>query len=126
MVGTETRSNQYTGLSTREWGYFPDRGQRISYEYNSGLITGAPTASTYGSSLVKHTVSKTNTLSNTLSGFATAAYSLRNRYIVNANVRADASNRFGQYTNNRFLPVWSIAGRWRLSEEAWLRDNPFS
>ncbi|WP_437920356.1 SusC/RagA family TonB-linked outer membrane protein [Sphingobacterium sp. LRF_L2] len=118
MVGFELRSNKYDGFSAKEWGYFPRRGKSISYEYNASSTT--TTSSAYGSSLGKHTAALQDNLSNNLSAFATFAYSYDRRYIINANLRTDASNRFGQYTNNRFLPVWSIAGRWALHEESFL------
>ncbi|WP_442587527.1 SusC/RagA family TonB-linked outer membrane protein [Pedobacter sp. AW31-3R] len=128
MAGIETRSNQYDGFYSREWGYFPGRGKSISYEYNPSSTSTTLTGSTYGSSLGKHNASLRDNLSNNLSLFSTFAYSYDRRYIINANIRTDASNRFGQFTNNRFLPVWSIAGRWALHEEkafrklGWLSD----
>ena len=42
---------------------------------------------------------------NFFSIFATLAYSLKNRYVFNFNVRNDASNRFGQDVNKRFDPL---------------------
>jgi TonB-linked SusC/RagA family outer membrane protein len=128
MVGMEVRSNQYDGFSAKEWGYFPKRGKSISYEYNASSTSTSLAGATYGSSLTKHDAALRDNLSNNLSVFGTVAYSYDRRYILNANVRTDASNRFGQYTNNRFLPVWSLAGRWAIHEENlfqsidWLSD----
>ncbi|MFD2966534.1 SusC/RagA family TonB-linked outer membrane protein [Sphingobacterium bambusae] len=123
MAGFELRSNQYDGFSTTEWGYFPKRGRSISYEYNPSSTSTSLSGSSYGASLAKHNAALQDNLSNNLSAFATFAYSYDRRYILNANARTDASNRFGQYTNNRFLPVWSIAGRWAMHEESWLREQ---
>lgn len=119
MVGYEVRSVKNDGFNTEEWGYFPDRGLGISYEYDTN--TSGSTSLSGNSSLEKHTAKLSNTLSNTLSGFATLVYAYRNRYVLNANIRMDASNRFGQYTNNKALPVWSVAGRWSVSEEPWFK-----
>lgn len=118
MIGYEANSNQYDGLSDVEYGYYPDRGMAISYEYDkesagSGVLNN--------SSLDKHNVSRKNSKSNTVSAYATFVYALKNRYIFNANLRGDASNRFGQYTNHKFLPVWSMAARWKVNDEAWFR-----
>ena len=44
---------------------------------------------------------------NYLSIFATLAYSLKNRYVVNANIRNDASNRFGQDANHRICLLYT-------------------
>lgn len=120
MLGYEVRSVKNDGFNTEEWGYFPDRGLGISYEYDTN--TSGSTALSGNSSLEKHMAKITNTLSNTVSGFATLVYAYRNRYVLNANVRMDASNRFGQYTNNKALPVWSVAGRWSVSEEPWFKQ----
>lgn len=118
--GFEMRSVEYVGFDSEEWGYFPDRGEGVSYEYD-GNTAGANWPYGKQSSLDKHKVKNVNTLSNSLSLYATVAYGYRNRYIFNANVRSDASNRFGQYTNNRFMPIWSLAGRWSISQEEWLK-----
>lgn len=117
MLGYEARSTQYEGLKEQEYGYSPNRGNKVNHEYNNH-VSGS--TDIYTSSLDKHHATITNTLSNTLSGFATLSYSYKGKYILNGNVRMDASNRFGQYTNNRFLPIWSLAGRWNIAEEDWM------
>lgn len=116
MAGFEARSLTYNGLKEQEYGYFPDRGNKVSYEYNNDYSGSTD----WHSSLDKHTASIVSQLNNTISEFATFVYSYRNRYILNANLRMDASNRFGQYTNHKFLPVWSLAGRWNVAEEGFL------
>lgn len=118
MAGFEARSLTYNGLKEQEYGYFPDRGNKVSYEYNNDYSGSTD----WHSSLDKHTASIVSQLNNTISEFATFVYSYRNRYILNANLRMDASNRFGQYTNHKFLPVWSLAGRWNVAEEGFLPE----
>ena len=66
---------------------------------------------------------KTNTTNNFFSVFATLAYSFMNRYVVNANIRNDASNRFGQDTNHRFDPTYSVGFSWRASEEKFIQEH---
>ena len=71
MIGYEANSNQYDGLSDVEYGYYPDRGMAISYEYDkesagSGVLNN--------SSLDKHNVSRKNSKSNTVSAYATFVY----------------------------------------------------
>lgn len=121
-AGFEMRSVEYEGFETEEWGYFPDRGEAITYEYD-GETSGSNWSYGDKSSLDKHNVKNVNTISNALSVYSTIVYGYKNRYILNANIRSDASNRFGQYTNNRFLPVWSIAGRWSVQQEEWLKNS---
>lgn len=122
MLGTEANSNRYDGLNDVEWGYYPERGMNISYEYDTTTSGNIAPGAGVNSSLGKHTVSRKNTQNNIISGYATFVYGLWNRYIFNANLRGDASNRFGQYTNHKFLPVWSLSARWKVNDEAILRD----
>jgi len=58
-----------------------------------------------------------------LSYLARLNYALMDRYLLTATIRADGSSRFG--ADNRFGYFPSFALGWRLSEEPFLRDNPF-
>lgn len=123
MAGYEVRSNVYSGFADTEYGYYPERGLNISYEYDSG--TSGNSNPQGNSSLEKHTVKRTENKQNSISGYATLVYAYKNRYILNANIRADASNRFGQYTNHKILPVWSVSGRWKVNDEKWFKGWTF-
>jgi TonB-linked SusC/RagA family outer membrane protein len=113
LMGTqEIHSVKADGTANQEIGYYPDRGNTY---YNNGAGEGSPT---YQSVAVT-----TNTIQNTLSWLGVASYRLKKKYIINANIRTDGSNRFGQYANQKFLPTWSVAGRWDLSEEPWMTKS---
>ena len=58
-----------------------------------------------------------------MSFFGTLAYSLKNRYVFNFNVRSDASNRFGEDQNKRFDPTWSAGFSWKVAEEPFIKEN---
>lgn len=32
-------------------------------------------------------------------------------------MRGDASNKFGSKSNDKFLPIWAIAGRWNVKDD---------
>ncbi len=121
MVGGEMTSHKQTGFETAEYGYFPDRGKVIYYEYNQA--DAGNLYDFYGTSASKHPVSLTDQINNKMSLLATLAYSYKNRYILNTNFRVDASSRFGKKTNNRFLPIWSIAARWNVVSERWMEKQ---
>lgn len=53
-----------------------------------------------------------------LSYFANADYALRGKYILNGSIRWDASNLFGVKTNQKGVPLWSLGGAWKISEES--------
>ncbi|MDE7074338.1 MAG: TonB-dependent receptor, partial [Odoribacter sp.] len=52
-----------------------------------------------------------------------ASYSYRGWFTLNGNARVDGSNRFGDQTNSRFLPIWSASANWNLGEINWLRER---
>lgn len=50
-------------------------------------------------------------------------YSLLDKYLLTASFRADGSSRFGE--NNKFGYFPSVAGAWKISEEAFLNESDF-
>ncbi|SEO04991.1 TonB-linked outer membrane protein, SusC/RagA family [bacterium A37T11] len=52
-----------------------------------------------------------------LSAYANAAYTYHRRYTISASGRQDASNIFGQHSNQRWTPLWSSGLAWKLSDE---------
>ncbi|TDQ09892.1 SusC/RagA family TonB-linked outer membrane protein [Pedobacter metabolipauper] len=52
--------------------------------------------------------------------FATATYVYNNKYMITANMRADASSRFGE--NNKWGYFPSVSAGWVLSEEDFMKD----
>ena len=55
-------------------------------------------------------------ITNMLAGYLTLAYGYKRHFIVNANFRFDASNKFGDRSNEKLLPVWSVSGMWNGKE----------
>jgi TonB-linked SusC/RagA family outer membrane protein len=108
VAGQELRSVHNQSFSNLIPGYFRDRGEVFAVTPNSIPLLNPK---------------KVNTVANALSGFGMITYSYAGKYILNGNIRVDASNRFGQYANRRFLPVWSLAGRWNIGSEEWLKEN---
>lgn len=115
VAGTEARSSKYKGLKSTEYGYLPDRGEKF-------VEIDPVQWPKYGDLVKSHPNVITNTMTNVMSWYGTFTYDYMNRYIVNFNIRADGSNKFGQDKSNRFLPIWSVSGRWNLHEEAFLKE----
>lgn len=114
-AGPEFRSTRYDGIRTTEYGYLPDRGESFMN------IDPAVWKAYYN--LTKNQKDRvTNRLSNFISLFANVTYSYKRKYILTYNVRAEGSNKFGQDKSARFLPIWSVSGRWNIQEEEWLKD----
>ena len=60
-----------------------------------------------------------------VSQFFNGSYSYDNRYVVSASARKDGSNRFGMSTNDKWQPLWSVGGKWNLSNESFYRSRLF-
>lgn len=54
-----------------------------------------------------------------MSFYARVGYAYKDKYLVNANVRADGSSRFGQKKRWGVFP--SVSAGWRLSAEPWMQ-----
>lgn len=104
-IGNEVNSRTGNTQTHTLPGFFPDRGNIFS-PTPRGLAKIANNSLT----LVKE---------NIVSLYATAAYSLKNRYIFSFTTRADGSNRFGKKANSNFRPNYSISGRWNATMENW-------
>ena len=121
MVGQECRSNKYDGVSSTVYGYFPGRGKAVSLPPK--IIMNGQGKDVANSLLDEYTTVVTDRKSNYVSFFGSFSYGFNERYILTASVRSDASNRFGQDTRNRFLPVWSLGGRWNVHYEPWMQNQ---
>ncbi|OOG19714.1 hypothetical protein BWD42_07370 [Sphingobacterium sp. CZ-UAM] len=115
MLGQEIRSTAYEGISQTNYGYLPARGKTFTMPPTTTHNSfGTRSPNTIYDGIVP---SITDRLSNFVSYFGTATYNFQQKYIFNTNIRLDASNRFGQYTNHRFLPIWSAGFKWNIAEE---------
>ena len=126
LLGMELRSSTAKGTANKVWGYVPDRGERIvAPTIPSEVITpnNPPTGWGILGDIYSIGWQRTDNTNNFLSFFATFAYSFKNRYVVNANVRNDASNVFGQDINHRIDPTYSFGLSWRASEEAFFQKH---
>ncbi|SKD00680.1 TonB-linked outer membrane protein, SusC/RagA family [Chitinophaga ginsengisegetis] len=120
--GVEVKSNGYDGFNITRRGYFREMG---------GYFDIVPT--TYTGYYQQWMSTKpalgyfNRQLTNDFAWFGTAGYSYDNRYLLNVHIRGEQSNLFGSRTNNRFLPIWAVSGRWNmkndvLSDVAWIND----
>lgn len=56
--------------------------------------------------------------------FGRATYQYDSKYLVTANFRADGSSKFGANNKYGYFPSFSLG--WKISEEAFMRNSPFS
>jgi TonB-linked SusC/RagA family outer membrane protein len=51
-----------------------------------------------------------------------ATYSYNSKYVLNATVRMDGSNRLGESRTARWLPTWNVSGAWNVDTERFMED----
>lgn len=130
MIGLEIRSEDNASTSNTVWGYVPERGEKIMQPrpYDEIVpLNGADldANSKFGvlSQIYNGSWYSTTMTNNFIGYFFTLAYSFNDRYVLNANVRGDASNRFGQDVNKQFDPAFSFGFSWRMGEENFVKNN---
>lgn len=124
MLGMEVRSTKGTSKGNIAMGYVPDRGEILvepTLPENFKPI-GKEESIGWGAltQLYNGGWSKTSTVTNYMSFFGIVAYSFMNRYVINMNLRSDASNRFGQDVNKQFDPTWSAGLAWKVAQEPFM------
>lgn len=109
-VGGELSSSRYVGKKQMYRGYLPERGKQMAqvdlaeYQTLKNWYRDDPLAAGVN----------TDNLTNMISGYATASYTYNRNYTFNANMRMDASNAFGDKSNDKILPIWSVSGYWNI------------
>lgn len=117
MVSQELTSSRSDGSSSVELGYYPERGNTYYSDFYS--------TRTSVSGIVRHFVQPVNTILNRVSYLGNISYTLNRKYTLTGSIRSDGSNRFGQFSNQRFLPNWSLGARWDLLSEKWFDKMPW-
>lgn len=112
MVGTEIRKTWYESVTTTGYGYDRETLQVKPVVYPND--TWADLYPLYNESYSESAFA---------SFFATGSYTLLRRYTVGGSVRWDGSDMFGVAKKYRFLPLYSVSGMWRASDEAFLKDT---
>ncbi len=113
LATSEIRSVITAGVSGTHYGWMPERGQVISPSYTDAYIVDLKNGA--------FTPVITDNRANTVSWIFSGIYSYKDKYTLNANVRMDGSNQFGENPKYRFLPIWSVAGKYALTNEAFMK-----
>ncbi len=108
-AGMETNSAKYDAYKNITRGYDPDRGKQFT------TITPG-TYKSYDEWLALNTPVITDNLTNMLSWYGSISYSFRNLFTVNGNMRYDGSNKFGDRSNDKILPIWSASFNYNVAE----------
>ncbi|WP_065218961.1 MULTISPECIES: SusC/RagA family TonB-linked outer membrane protein [Butyricimonas] len=122
LIGQEARKTSNEGYNETVWGYIPSRGKSIvtpPVEIEDAYSTNK-TANPLFDQMNQKITDNTATY---VSYYGTLTYSYDERYIFNASIRGDASNKFGQDKSARFQPVWSVGVRWNLGREHFMEGQ---
>ncbi len=57
-----------------------------------------------------------------VSVYANAGYTYDNKYNITGSIRVDNSNLFGTDPKYRYLPLWSLGGSWKISNENFMKN----
>lgn len=109
-LGFEINSVRYKEHAYVTRGYYKDRGMA----FVEGLELEDYPA--YADWIANNMPELQDELTNTLSGYASLSYSYMDHFTINANARVDGSNGFGQQSNDKLLPIWSVSANWNVSE----------
>lgn len=123
LAGQEATSQFGRSSQTivRGWDDKLQTGQPIDYKtLNEGLEENTITnASTF---LAENFTGGQSATIRTSSYYANLSYSYLGRYTLNGSWRNDQSNLFGTDKSAQNRPVWSVGGKWLLSEETFMKD----
>lgn len=120
LVGYEVRITNSNSVSDETRGYFKDRGMKYMSFANAEDLDKYPL---YKQWLGQSHRSLTAGKHNAISGYMTLGYSFGNHFSLGLSGRFDASNKFGSRSNEKFLPVWSVSGRWNIHETFFKDSN---
>lgn len=109
MAGSEIRKTWYESVSSTGYGY-----DRKTLQTKPVIYPNEDWADDYP------LYAETYTENAFASFYATGSYSLLGRYTVGGSVRMDGSDMFGVAKKYRFLPLYSVSGLWRISDEPFM------
>ena len=116
-AGFELSSTRYNEFSGTYRGYYDDRGK----SFVSGIsISDYPDYAAWAAS---NSPTITDNLTNVVSGYLSVSYSYKNYFTLNVNGRVDGSNKFGDQSNDKFLPIWSVSGNYNFSQHEKLKTD---
>ncbi|MBQ8711458.1 MAG: SusC/RagA family TonB-linked outer membrane protein [Prevotella sp.] len=116
-LGFEASSDKYKGSSLTSRGYYADRGRQFS----ATTLDDYPYYKSWLESNAYPTI--TDNLTNLVSAYALVSYSYKDFFTLTANARMDGSNKFGDRSNEKLLPIWSVSGNYNLSEHSFLKRD---
>lgn len=111
MAGSEIRKNWLESGSSTGYGYDPKK-----LTFQNLIFKDEAQANKWK---LKEKSYRENAFA---SFFANGSYTLMNKYTLGGSIRMDGSDLFGVDKKYRFLPIYSVSGLWRLSNESYINQ----
>tara|TARA_R110002020_G_scaffold131044_3_gene293032 strand:- start:168 stop:3374 length:3207 start_codon:yes stop_codon:yes gene_type:complete len=116
LAGVEIRDLQNNSSQNRFYGFDQETGISQAVDY----ISFFPQLNTGWGYQVPFGQNTSGSINRYTSLFANIGYTYKDKILVTASARSDASNLYGVSTNQRRVPLWSAGLGWILTEEKWL------
>jgi TonB-dependent starch-binding outer membrane protein SusC len=119
IAGSEIRQNKTTGTQQTMYGYDEDLGSSVIVNPTIPYATLSGGNSTLGSldNLVYRSIRRY------LSYYGMLDYGWKNKYFISGSLRYDDANIVGVERRNRAQPLWSLGGRWNVSNETFMQNT---
>ncbi len=129
VAGFEFNSNKTASHSSFMRGYDMQTMQHITYDDYFLSQTGVRNpvlpmiAAATSNQFEPDTYTQGETEYRFVSVYANGAYTLMDKYSVNASIRVDQSNLFGSDPSVQFKPIWSVGGIWNMAKEDFMKTS---
>ncbi|MFI5161233.1 MAG: SusC/RagA family TonB-linked outer membrane protein [Sphingobacteriales bacterium] len=114
ILGSEIRETQSNSTTALTYGYDPNTLTTTPVDFTRQYPTYD---GLYGNAYIFNGTRFAELLNRFVSVYANGSYTYDDRYTVSASARRDASNLFGVSTNQKWVPLWSAGGLWKISRE---------
>ena len=119
--GYEVNMLRSNGVADETRGYYKDRGMKYMSMTEAELVKYPYYLNWMANGHRRLSAGKTNSIS----GYLTLGYDFKSYFSLGLSGRFDASNKFGSRSNEKFLPVWSVSGRWNIRETFFKNSDVF-
>ncbi|KQN35819.1 hypothetical protein ASE92_06640 [Pedobacter sp. Leaf41] len=120
IVGAERRQSRLRTDNQILYGYDPQTLNSINVNY---AIAYPTYANLNDNAYIPAAGLPSEILNRFVSVYANAAYTYKQKYSVTGSIRRDASNLFGVRTNQKWVPLWSVGGVWKIDDEGFYQND---
>ncbi|MBB2950638.1 SusC/RagA family TonB-linked outer membrane protein [Sphingobacterium sp. JUb56] len=121
LAGYELRDYSSHSSTDRRYGY--DEETMISGNNAMDFSKEFPQYYGFRNSRIPGRIANRGTIDRNRSLYFNGSYTYNSRYTLSISARRDESNLFGVKSNQKGVPLWSIGGLWKFSDENFYHFN---